>query len=73
MLVFAITANFWQVVTFDMTLTHFSSILSVAVSYKLLIVSALRALLHLLITSMLLVVFLSFNIYGVSNHQIGNW
>ena len=35
MLVFAITANFWQVVTFDMTLTHFSSILSVAVSYKL--------------------------------------
>ena len=43
MLVLAITANFWQVVTFDMTLTHFSTILSVAVSHKLLTVSALRA------------------------------
>ena len=73
MLVFAITANFWQVVTFDMTLTHFSTILSVAVSYKLLTVSVLRALLYLLIISMLLVVFLSFNIYGISNCQNGNW
>ena len=35
MLVLAITANFWQVVTFDMTLTHFSTILSAAVSYPI--------------------------------------